>query len=73
MMMMMMIIIIIIISVGRDSSIGIAIRHGLDRPGVDSFWYEIFRTRPDRPWGTPSLLYNGYGVFLGGKAAGHLR
>jgi len=21
---------------------------------------EIFRTIPDRPWGTPSLLYNGY-------------
>ena len=21
---------------------------------------EIFRTRPDRPWGSPSLLYNGY-------------
>ena len=24
---------------------------------------EIFRTRPDRPWGPPSLLYNGYRVF----------
>jgi hypothetical protein len=22
----------------------------------------IFRTRPDRPWGSPSLLYNGYWV-----------
>jgi hypothetical protein len=30
----------------------------------------IFRTRPDRPWGQPSLLYNGYRVFPGGKAAG---
>jgi len=28
---------------------------------------EIFRTCPDRPWGPPSLLYNGYGVFPGGK------
>ena len=28
---------------------------------------EIFRTRPDRPWGPPSLLYNGYQVFPGGK------
>jgi len=28
---------------------------------------EIFRTRPDRPWGPPSLLYNGYRVFPGGK------
>jgi hypothetical protein len=30
----------------------------------------IFRTRPDRPWGPPSLLYNGYRVFPWGKAAG---
>jgi hypothetical protein len=30
---------------------------------------EIFRTRPDRPWGPPSLLYKGYRVFPGGKAA----
>ena len=29
---------------------------------------EIFRTRPDRPWGPPSLLYNGYRVFLGIKS-----
>jgi len=28
---------------------------------------EIFRTRPDRSWGPPSLLYNGYRVFHGGK------
>ena len=27
---------------------------------------EILPTRPDRPWGPPSLLYNG--VFPGGKA-----
>jgi hypothetical protein len=31
---------------------------------------EIFRTRPDRPWGLPSLLYNGYRVIPGSKAAG---
>jgi hypothetical protein len=31
---------------------------------------EIFRTRPDRPWGPPSLLYNAYRVFPGRKAAG---
>jgi hypothetical protein len=30
---------------------------------------EIFRTRPDRPWGPTNLLYNGYRVFPGGKAA----
>jgi len=28
---------------------------------------EIFRTCPDRPWGPPSLLYNGYWVFPGVK------
>ena len=28
---------------------------------------EIFRTCPDRPWDPPSLLYNGYRVFTGGK------
>ena len=30
---------------------------------------EIFRTRPDRSWGLPCLMYNGYRVFPGGKAA----
>ena len=34
---------------------------------------EIFRARPDRPWGPPSLLYNGYRVFPGCKAAGAWR
>ena len=28
---------------------------------------EIFLTCPDRPWGPPSLLYNRYRVFPGGK------
>jgi hypothetical protein len=32
---------------------------------------EIFRRRPDRPWGPPSLLYNGYRVcFPGVKRPG---
>jgi hypothetical protein len=32
---------------------------------------EIFRTRPARPWGPPSLLYNGYQVsFPGVKRPG---
>jgi hypothetical protein len=30
---------------------------------------KIFGTRPDQPWDPPSLLYNGYWVFPGGKAA----
>ena len=55
----------------RDSSVGIATRYGLDGPGIESRWAgEIFRTRPDRLWGPPSLLYSGYRVFPGGKAAG---
>ena len=47
----------------------IATRYGLDGPGIESQWGEIFRTRPDRPWDPPSLLYNGYRVFLGSKTA----
>jgi hypothetical protein len=27
---------------------------------------EIFRTRPDRPWGPPSLLYNAYRISFPG-------
>ena len=34
---------------------------------------EIFRTCPDMLWGPPSLLYNGYRVIPGGKAAGTWR
>ena len=55
---------------GRDSSVGIATRYGLGGLGKESRWGEIFRTRPDRPWDPPSLLYNEYRVFPGGKAAG---
>jgi hypothetical protein len=32
---------------------------------------EIFRTRPDRPWGPPSLLCNGYRVKLPGRGVDH--
>ena len=52
---------------GWDRSVGIATGYVLDGPGIESRWSEIFRTCPDRPWGPPSLLYNGYRVFLGGK------
>jgi len=31
---------------------------------------DIFLICPDRPWGPPSLLYNGYQVFPGSKVAG---
>ena len=59
---------------GRNRSVGLATRYGLDGPGIESRWGgEIFCTRPDRPWGPPSLLNNGYRVFPGGKAAGTWR
>jgi hypothetical protein len=61
----------LIVSVsGPGSSVGIATGYGLDGPGIESRWGEIFPTRPDQPWGPHSLLYNGYWVFPGGKAAG---
>ena len=52
---------------GWDSSVGIATGYGLDGPGIESRWDEIFRIYPDRPWGPPSPLYSGYRVFPGGK------
>ena len=59
--------------VDRGSSAGIATRYGLDGPGIESQRGEIFCTRPDRLLGPPSLLYNRYLVFPGGKAAGEWR
>jgi hypothetical protein len=60
--------------VGRDSSVGIVTRYGLDGPGIENpGGWEIFRTRPDRPWGPSNLLYNGYRVFTGSKATGACR
>jgi hypothetical protein len=52
---------------GPRSVVGIATGYGMDGPGIESRWDEIFRTCPDRPFGPPSLLYNGYRVFLGSK------
>ena len=52
---------------GPDSSVGITTGYGLDGPGSNPGGGEIFRTCLDRPWGPPSLLYNGYRVFPGGK------
>jgi hypothetical protein len=52
---------------GPGSVFGIATGCGLDGPGIESRAGEIFRTCPDQPWGPPSLLYNEYQVFPGGK------
>ena len=57
-------------SLGSGSSVGIATGYRLDGPCIESRWGggEIFRTCPYRPWGPPSLLYNGYRVFPGVKS-----
>jgi hypothetical protein len=59
-----------------DSTIGIATGYGLDDGEVGVrvlVGSRIFTSpcRPDRLWGPPNFLYNGYrGHFPGGKAAG---
>ena len=52
---------------GPSRVIGIATGYGLDGPGSNPGGGEIFCTCPDRPWGPPSLLYNGNWVFPGSK------
>jgi hypothetical protein len=60
----------------RDSSVGTATGYGLDDRGVGvgvPVGSRIFSSphRPDRLWGPPTLLSNGYlGFFPGGKVAG---
>jgi hypothetical protein len=60
----------------RDSVVCIASSYGLDDRGVGvrvPVGSRIFFSpnRPDRLWGPPNLLFNGYrGSFPGGKAAG---
>jgi hypothetical protein len=51
----------------RDSVVSITTRYGLEGPGIESRWGEIFLTYPERLRGPSSLLYNGYRVFPGGK------
>ena len=48
------------------SSVGIATDYGLDGPGSNPVGTR-FSTRPDRPWGPPNLLYNGYWIFPGSR------
>jgi hypothetical protein len=54
------------LSVHRDSSVGIATRHGLDGPGIESRWGGwVVRNRPDAPWCPPPQRYKRYwGIIL---------
>jgi len=52
--------------------VGTAIRYGMDGPGIEFQWGEIFRTVQTGPWGPPSLLYNGYRVSFPGRGIDHL-
>jgi hypothetical protein len=58
---------------GRDKSVRIATRYGLDGPVIEFLGGEIFCTCPDRSWGQPSPLYYDSRFFPGGKAAGAWR
>ena len=65
-----------VISVGRCVRVAAGIAQSVKRLATGwTVWRsnpgggEIFRTRPDRLWGPPRLLYIGYRVFPGGKAA----
>jgi len=51
----------------HDISVGIthSLRVGLSRDRI-AVRGKIFDTRPDLPWGPPSLLYNGYRVSFPG-------
>ena len=52
---------------GPGSSVGVAPAYLLDGPGIEPRWGGIFSTCPDKPWGQPSFLYNGYRLFPGGN------
>ena len=52
---------------GPGSSVGIATELRAGRSGIESRWGRDFSARPGWPWGPPSLLYNGYRIFPGGK------
>jgi hypothetical protein len=60
-----------LLGVGRDSSVGIAIRYQLDGPGIEFRWGRDFQ-HPSRPAlgpTQPSIKWVP-GLFPGGKAAG---
>jgi hypothetical protein len=52
---------------GPGSSVGVATGYGLGGSGIESRWGRGFPHLPTPALGPPSLLYNGYRVFLGGR------
>ena len=53
---------------GRDSSVGIATRNGLDGPGIESRWGSRFSAPVQTgPWAQPATYTIGTGSFLGVK------
>jgi len=55
---------------GHSSAVSIGTVYRLDGPGIKPQCGRYFPHCPDLPWGSPSLLYNGYQIFPGGKATG---
>ena len=56
-----------VVNYGPGNVVVIATGYRLDGPGSNPGGGEVLRTCPDRPWGPPSLLYNRYRCFPGGK------
>jgi len=60
--------------VGRDSSVGIATRYGLDSPGIESRWGARFsETVQTGPVAHPASRTMGTESFPGGKVVGGRR
>ena len=56
---------------GRDSSVSIATRYGMDGPAIESRWgTRLSAPVQTDPGAHPASCDNGYWVFPGGKAAG---
>ena len=59
------------LSLGRDSTVGIATRNGLDGPGIESWWGRDFLHLSRLAMGsTQPPIQRVPGLFPGGKAAG---
>ena len=59
-----------LVDVSWDSSVGIAIRYGLEGPGIDSWWGDIFAPVQTCPGAHPSSYTGGTGSFPGVKRPG---